>query len=314
MKRGIGHIARMAFVAVVLAAGAAVWAAPGKEYVKKGVVGEGELNGISYVACDSKDRVVTLLSTGTVIIYDKDGKQVQKFDSGLADAVVVAIGPKDCICVIAQKAAPAADPKDKKKVEPAGAVCWVFDSEGKKVKELLFKEVSKVASGVYSKGRLLLADLGTSQVMAFDAEKGNKLTEMGKGIRTCCSIFGITAKPNGNILISNLGGFQVQEADAKGKTVDTFGKRGEDKDCFHGCCNPVNCGCLPDGRLMTVEKDTTRIKIYDSTGKTCEQVLTDVEELVKGCAYVPMAVDSVGNVYLANRSKGYLVKCGPKSE
>ncbi len=36
---------------------------------------------------------------------------------------------------------------------------------------------------------------------------------------------------------------------------------------FCGCCNPVSLACLPDGRIVTAEKEIHRVKVYKSDGQ-----------------------------------------------
>jgi hypothetical protein len=73
-------------------------------------------------------------------------------------------------------------------------------------------------------------------------------------------------------------------------------------------CNPVSAAYLTDGTILTVEKDPTLIKIFDAQGKNAHQI-EGVEELVKGCAFIPVAVDNKGTIYLAANTRGYIVKC-----
>ena len=84
-----------------------------------------------------------------------------------------------------------------------------------------------------------------------------------------------------------------------------FGQRGKTINDFHGCCNPVNVAYLYNGVNVTVEKDPTRIKVYSKEGA---KKIAGISELVKGCTYIPMIVDSKDNLYLASGEKG-IVKC-----
>lgn len=302
--------------AALFLAAAGPEAAPGKEYVKLGVIGEGQLQGITYVACDGAGRVVALLGNGAVKIYDKDGQPAGEFASGLDKTVVVACDPKGPIYVVGLKTE-AQDLKvgnrTVRREVPTAAVCGVFDGAGKKLREVELQGARSISSGLVANGRLLLADRSTATINIYNAESGAKMGSVGRNIRTCCGILGFGVNARNEILVANLGAFRVDTFSGDGKPAGNFGKRGEDDSSFHGCCNPVNVAALPDGRLITVEKDSTRIKIYDSAGKVCEQVLQDVTALVQGCAYIPMAVDGSGNVYLANVMKGCIVKCGPKA-
>ncbi|MEA2068253.1 MAG: hypothetical protein U9P12_03535, partial [Verrucomicrobiota bacterium] len=123
-------------------------------------------------------------------------------------------------------------------------------------------------------------------------------------------IFDFCEAPGHTIAVSNLGAFKLQRYDLEGKLLQEFGQRGRGTDDFQGCCNPVSAGYLPDGRIVTVEKDPTRIKVCDADGKNA-QVIEGIDNLVAGCSFIPAAVDSQGNIYLGANLKGYIVKCTP---
>lgn len=62
---------------------------------------------------------------------------------------------------------------------------------------------------------------------------------------------------------------------------------------------------MSGGAIVTVEKSPTRIKIYSKQGA---KQIQGIQELVKGCSYIPMTVDNKDNLYLASPKKG-IVKC-----
>ena len=124
-------------------------------------------------------------------------------------------------------------------------------------------------------------------------------------MRPCCGILDFSVNDKKELLVANLGAFRVQAYDFSGKNLFTFGQRGKDLNDFHGCCNPVSVAYLSNGALVTVEKDPTRIKIYSKEGA---KEISGIQELVEGCSYIPMTVDSDDNLYLASPAKG-VVKC-----
>ena len=105
--------------------------------------------------------------------------------------------------------------------------------------------------------------------------------------------------------MANIGAFRVQSYDFSGNNIIAFGQRGNTIDDFHGCCNPVSVAFLSNGAIVTVEKSPTRVKIYSKEGA---RQIAGIEELVEGCTYIPMIVDSNDNLYLASAKKG-MVKC-----
>ena len=284
-------------------------------YEQKGKIGENDLKGLAFVACDADNRLVVLLDSGKVKLYDRDGKPAGEFATGMEKPSVLACGDGGEIFVLAatRKVEPATTgPRKGRPVSITESVaCKVFDRDGKTLREMPLPDVKACASAAIAQKTLLVADNSAREVLLLDPATGRKKASIGKGIRLCCGIFGVNADSKGNILVANLGAFRVLRLDPAGKELGAFGKRGEDESSFQSCCNPVNVVELPDGRLMTAEKHDTLLKIFSADGARCEQALKDVQKLVEGCSYIPMAVDSGGNVYLGNTSKGYVVKCGP---
>jgi hypothetical protein len=107
---------------------------------------------------------------------------------------------------------------------------------------------------------------------------------------------------------NNLDAFRELAFDYSGKIQYAFGKRGQSINDFHGCCNPVNVTSLTNGAIVTVEKDPTRIKVYSKSGA---KQIAGIQELVKGCRYIPMVSDSKNNLYLASAQSG-IIKCSPQ--
>jgi hypothetical protein len=180
---------------------------------------------------------------------------------------------------------------------PIAVYAYVFDAQGKSLGSYKVEGAMGASSAVAMKDKLVLADERKQALIFLDPKTGKKLGEV-KGFRLCCGIFGIGKGKDGNVLVANLGAFKVEEASEKGKTGFSFGGRGRDLEKFHGCCNPVNVSRLPNGCIVTAEKSPTRLKIYDPQGKKAVP-LEGVGELVKGCAYIPMATDSDKYIYLA---------------
>ena len=93
--------------------------------------------------------------------------------------------------------------------------------------------------------------------------------------------------------------------DYSGARILSFGKAGTGINDFHGCCNPVSVAYLSNGGVVTVEKSPTRIKVFSSDGA---RLIAGIEELVEGCNYIPMIVDSKDNLYMASEKMG-MMKC-----
>lgn len=185
----------------------------------------------------------------------------------------------------------------------------VFDEKGKLTSEDLLPKFGDVTATAFSQGKLLLADRSRRALAVYDPATKKQVGSIGKDFRLCCGIFGFAVDKSGNVLVGNLGAFHVDRFSPDGKLQSSFGRRGDKDDEFHGCCNPSNLVVLPDGRILTAEKSPLRLKIYSADGKKCEQIIEDLSSLGGECSYLPMAVDSAGNVYMACVATKCIVKC-----
>lgn len=295
---------------ITLTASSIVVAAPNYK-VDKGFKGT-DKSGVIYMGVLPNDDIC-ILRGKKVQIIDSKGKAVGGFDlamEGMPSAI--ATDDKGKIIVISTKTK-IAERKVRGKVYkyavPIGVACTVFDKSGKKVRDIKIPDAKAAKAARVIKDRLVLADGGQRAILVVDYKTGKLKAKIQKGIRICCGIFDFCEGPNDSIVFANLGAFKVQSYSITGKPTKSFGKRGKEQEQFHGCCNPVSVAYLSNGYLVTAEKDTTRVKIYDKSLKKA-YAIEGIGELVKGCSHIPMVADSKGNVYLASRRKG-IIKCVP---
>ena len=264
---------------------------------------------VIYLSILSNDNVCALKSDGSVRVIDTKGTKVTEFKTKMTSkASAIAVDKSDNIYVFGTL-------MGKKKVEargktseidaPIGVECVVFTAKGAKVRELKLADIISATGARVTEGKIMVADTRTRMIAIYNAETGEKTSTIEK-LRTCCGILDFSIR-NNEILVANLGAFRVNGFDFAGKPTISFGQRGNGIDDFHGCCNPVSVAFLSNGGIVTVEKDPTRIKVYSKEGA---KKVEGIEELVKGCAYIPMAVDTKDNVYLASKTGG-IVKCAP---
>jgi len=291
-----------------------VFATP--EYEAKKKMGKGKFKGsINYLAMGG-DMVYALDGTGKVQAFSADSCNLKdRFDTGMENTTTLAVNDKGEIYVFATTTVikEVTHNNRKRKIpESVGVTCKVFDAKGKELRTLKLDALKSAKAAKFVGDKLAVADLQQRALFILDPATGEKTAEVKQGLRLCCGIFDFCVGPNDTIAISNLGAFQLQQYDLKGKKGKVFGKRGKELNDFHGCCNPVSAGYLVDGSIVTVEKSPSRIKIYDADGKNAK-LIDGVEELVQGCSYIPVAIDGEGNIFLAASKKGYIVKCVPKS-
>ncbi len=287
---------------------------PKKDYCVGGQIGTAQLGRISQITMGADDTLYALASNGKVMAFDVDGSLATTIETGMENTTAIAVSADGNIHVFATltKAKKVKSGARMRTVQvPIGVERGTFDPTGKPLGKKLLDNLKSAKTAHFVGDTLVVADLSARALIFMEAESLEETGRIKKGLRLCCGIFDFCAAPDNTIAISNLGAFKLQRFELDGKLISEFGKRGRGIDDFQGCCNPVSAGYLPDGRIVTVEKDPTRIKIYDANGKNAKKI-EGVEELVKGCSFIPVAVDSLGSIYLASDTKGYIVKCVPQ--
>lgn len=267
-----------------------------------------KVTGIRYLSVLSDNKVCALCKGREIKIMEPSGKEASSFKLKKSSSVI-ATDAEDQIYTfhpIMEVQERKVRGKLVKKKVSKGHECIIYDRKGRQIKTFEIKGLAYASGARVVENKLLIADVKRQLVAIYDAQTGKLLSEM-KEMRPCCGILDFSINPDNELLIANLGAFRVQKYDLDGKLLLTFGKRGKELDNFHGCCNPVSVAFLSNGAIVTVEKDSTRIKIF---GKDGAKVIDGIDELVQGCEYIPMIVDAKDNLYLASAIKG-IVKCVP---
>lgn len=274
-------------------------------------IGKGQLAFISQLAVSPDDSLLVLQNDGKVSRYKADGSLDGSFETGMKNTTAIAVAPEGQIYIFSTLT-------ETKKVKsgarmrtvqvPIGVEYSIFDASGNKLNSKKLEKLKSAKTAKIVDGSLVVADLSARTLVFHDLETGKETARIKKGLRLCCGIFDFCIAPDNTVAVSNLGAFKVQRFDMSGNLVMEFGKRGRELNDFQGCCNPVSAAYLPGGAILTVEKDPTRIKVYDANGQNATQI-KGVEELVEGCSFIPTVSDSKGNIYLAANTKGYVVKC-----
>ncbi|MHC1779411.1 MAG: DUF4369 domain-containing protein [Bacteroidales bacterium] len=265
---------------------------------------------VIYLSVTPNDDVCAITKEGIILVINPAGKKVAEFKSNLTSKPSVLAVDKSgnifALGTIVEKKTVESRGRSMEVETPTGVECVVLDSKGNKVREIKLEGLVTATGIRVSENNLLVADTRGRVVNIYDTETGAKKSSI-ENLRTCCGILDFSVRNNNEVLIANLGAFRVNGFDYAGNATITFGERGSDINKFHGCCNPVSVAFLSNGGIVTVEKDPTRIKVYSKEGA---KKIEGIEELVKGCTYIPMTVDSKDNVYLASKTDG-IVKCSP---
>jgi len=262
-----------------------------------------------YLATLPNDNICALRKDGVVCIINPKGAKVSEFKSEVkGKPSAIAIDESENIYVfgsISEKKSVESRGKTYQVDSPVKVECLVFDAKGTKVRTVELAGIVTATGARVADDKIMVADTKKSTIVIYNAKTGEKISSIEK-LRTCCGMLDFSTR-NNEILVANLGAFKVNGFDYSGKPTLSFGKRGRDINDFHGCCNPVSVAFLSNGGIVTVEKDPTRIKTFSKVGAT---VISGIDELVKGCRYIPMAVDTKDNVYLASMTGG-VIKCSP---
>ena len=268
-----------------------------------------EHNNIVYLSVLSNGNVCALKKDGRVLIIDSCGKMVKEFNSKINKPTAIAVDKSDNIYVLGSiygKKRVESRGRNKEIEVPTGVSCVVFNTKGSKIRDLKLEIIASATGAKVFENNLIVADSKKWLIVVFDAETGIKKSAI-ENLYTCCGILDFCVRKENEILVANLASFRVDGFDYSGKRLYSFGQRGNTINDFHGCCNPVSVAFLSNGGIVTVEKDPSRIKIYSKEGA---KVVEGIDELVKGCAYVPIVTDKRDNVYLASYAGG-LIKCVP---
>lgn len=273
----------------------------------------GQFNGkahtnVKYLGMMSNDNVCALNAAGEIKIINTNGKEVKKFKPELPSAPsTIAVDKQDNIYVmypLSKKVTRKFRGRTMEVDETYGYEAAVFNTKGEQQRKIELKGLKTATGARVANGKLLVADWQNKIIGVFNTTTGAKEAAL-EDMRPCCMILDFAVNAKNEVLVANLGAFRVQAFDLKGKNLLAFGKRGKGVSDFHGCCNPVSVAYLNNGAIVTVEKDPTRVKVFSSEGA---KTIAGIDELVKGCSYIPMIVDSKDNLYLASPAKG-MIKC-----
>lgn len=287
--------------------------APDVEYTTDEKYPGSQYKDVKYLAMFANNDLCALMKNGNIVTINQEGKKVGEFKSTLKSipSAIAIDQPTGNIYVLGTNM----EVKERKvrgrtyKVENENGVeCIVYDSKGTQIKAIKLDGIKSATGAKVINGNLIVADFTTKTVVLFNQETGKKVSGI-ENLRACCKILDFAVNNKNEIMVANLGAFRVQAFDYAGKIKYAFGRRGQSINEFHGCCNPVNTAVLANGAIVTVEKDPTRIKVYAKSGA---KQIEGIQELVKGCTYIPIATDSKNFIYLASANSG-IVRCVPTS-
>jgi hypothetical protein len=125
--------------------------------------------------------------------------------------------------------------------------------------QAVITSVAYGSSGVYA------ADAGNRMVMRFDT-RGKLLGQLDRGFVVPSPYFDVAVAGDGSVWVANPGAQNVRHYAPEGSLLAAWGKPSIAVDGFAGCCNPAALTILPCGELVTAEKGSVRVKVFETDG------------------------------------------------
>jgi len=97
------------------------------------------------------------------------------------------------------------------------------------------------------------------------------------------------------VWVNNPGRHELEAYDTQGVMIRQWGEAGDGIGQFTGCCNPTDFYRFSDGRVVTAEKGTPRVKVFDGSGVLQSVITTDFSPNAAG---IDVAGDSMGRVWV----------------
>jgi hypothetical protein len=244
---------------------------------------------------DVHDDVLYVVGDDMLWSYDNAARTIGATPlSGRAPSCVLATGPGMDSIYLA----------DKRSVFQPGPKTAI----GKTETLLTLDERAVIVSLAATDAYLFVSDAGNRVVWRFDRSNfstpplkiGEKSDVTGApGLVTPSAYLDILIDHNGLLRVVNPGKLRVETYSIEGDfgRDSTWGRSGPTPNDFIGCCNPVHIAQLPDGKFVTSEKGSPRVKVYSQAGKF-ECVVAGPESFSDKTKNLDLATDSGGNVYV----------------
>ena len=241
------------------------------------------------VAVDRKDRIY-VCGKNTVEIFSNDGKLLLTFPvSGVANCLAA-----DDHCIVVG----IADHLE------------VFDMEG--VRTARWRRISPesiVTSVALHNSMVYVADAGQKIVLKFDGE-GKLFQRIGQkdpagnipGFVVPSPFFDLGIGIDGTLWVVNPGRHSLENYNADGHLLASWGTASNSVDGFCGCCNPTHFAFLTDGSYVTSEKGIERVKLYSKKGEFAA-IVAPPEMFDEGVKGLDLAVDSKDRILVLDPSR-----------
>jgi hypothetical protein len=246
------------------------------------------------IALDAQDRLYAAGAEG-VKVWTADGKLLREWKTA---------GPATCIALDGDDNVYVGQQTRIEVFDREGAPLRAWGKEGRERGELNW-----VTGLAVFETNVLAADAGNRCVHRFDTT-GDFIADIGKrdpeagleGIICPSPYCGLAVDRTGAIYVTNPGMTRVERYSLDGKLLGFWGEGGAQPQQFSGCCNPTSVALLGDGHIVTAEKITPRVKVYDAQGKMLAFI--GPEFFAKEASGLAPAVDSAGRLFVMDPGDG----------
>jgi hypothetical protein len=227
---------------------------------------------------------ILVVGDSALAVFGADGTEVSR-TSLLAEPTCVAFGAKDVIYI---------GMRDHVEVygglrDPLRRAAW--KSLGAKA----------IVTGIATADeQVFVFDAGNKQVVRYDLS-GKVLGRFGHEGADKLVVY----QPCGDVaplaedllFVTNPGRMRVEVHTMTGGLTSFWGTGTPEIEGFSPCCNPVNIVVLPDGSVVTAEKNIPRVKVYGSSGRFVG-VVAGAEEFEESDGLIDIAADAKGRVLI----------------
>lgn len=183
------------------------------------------------------------------------------------------------------------------KVAVLGADHAVMATWGGYAERTLITSIAANAEEVY------LADAANRCVLRVDYD-GKLLNQIGKadeskdipGLEVPSPYFDMAFDADGALWVVNPGKLGLESYRSNGDIVTSWYRASLELNGFSGCCNPTQIAFNSKGRLVTCEKGLVRVKIYEVTAGTFEELVVGSKSFKVPQSVSDMVVDAKDRV------------------
>jgi sugar lactone lactonase YvrE len=154
-----------------------------------------------------------------------------------------------------------------------------------------------------------LADANNRVIHHFDAT-GDFVEDLGRrdpaagvpGIICPSPYLDCAVGADGTLYHANPGRWRVEHYDLNRRPAGHFGKASSGPLGFSGCCNPTNLTVMADGRIVTAEKGTPRVKVHGPDAAVLAVI--GPEHFSPDSRGMDLATDAAGRIYVVEPAAG----------